>query len=82
MEHVGAAELEVGLAEIRRSPADEGTVELFVRRPAEGEREVLEEGTLDLEEGLVGDAVGVAIAYDERLLHGMAAAGIPTVTPR
>jgi MOSC domain-containing protein YiiM len=33
----------------------EGTVELIVRRPAEGEREVLEEAELHLEQGLVGD---------------------------
>ena len=33
----------------------EGVVELIVRRPAEGEREVLEEAELDLEQGLVGD---------------------------
>ena len=56
MEYAGAAELEAGLDEIRRSPADKGTVELIVRRPAEDEREVLEEGTLSLDEGLVGDA--------------------------
>lgn len=48
-------ELEAGLAEISRAPADLGTVELIVRRPAENEREVLEEGSLDLVEGLVGD---------------------------
>jgi hypothetical protein len=48
-------ELEAGLDEIRRSPADVGTVELIVRRPAEGEREVLSEGVLHLDEGLVGD---------------------------
>ena len=54
-EHATAEELEAGLDEIRRAPADEGTVELIVRRPAVEEREVLEEGTLDLEEGLVGD---------------------------
>ncbi|HSF60365.1 MAG TPA: hypothetical protein VLA69_01600 [Gaiellaceae bacterium] len=53
--HVSAAELEAGLSEIERAPASEGTVELIVRRPAEGEREVLEEGELDLDEGLVGD---------------------------
>ncbi len=41
--------------EIRRSPAEKGTVELIVRRPAEDERDVLEEGVLDLDEGLVGD---------------------------
>jgi MOSC domain-containing protein YiiM len=53
--HTTAEELEAGLDEIRRSPADNGTVELIVRRPAVEEREVLEEATLDLEEGLVGD---------------------------
>jgi len=53
--HVSDAELEAGLPEIRRAPEDEGVVELIVRRPAEGEREVLDEGVLDLEQGLVGD---------------------------
>ncbi len=48
-------ELEAGLDEILLAPADEGTVELIVRRPAVDEREVLEEATLDLVEGLVGD---------------------------
>ena len=55
MEHATAEELESGLEEIRSSPASEGTVELIVRRPAENEREVLEEAELDLEDGLVGD---------------------------
>jgi hypothetical protein len=55
VEHATAEELEAGLDEIRRAPADEGTVELIVRRPAEGEREVLQVATLDLEQGLVGD---------------------------
>ena len=48
-------ELEAGLDEILRSPADEGTVELIVRRPAVDERERVEEAELDLEEGLIGD---------------------------
>src|SRR3954464_8136881 len=48
-------ELEAGLDEIRRAPTDDGTVALLVRRPVENEREVLEEGTLDPAEGLVGD---------------------------
>lgn len=51
----GTDALETGLDEILRSPASEGIVELIVRRPAEGEREVLEEGLLDVDEGLVGD---------------------------
>ena len=48
-------ELEAALDAIRASPASEGVVELVVRRPAEGEREVLDEGMLDPAEGLVGD---------------------------
>ncbi len=48
-------ELEAGLDLIRRAPSSDGVVELIVRRPAEGEREVLEEGELDLVEGLIGD---------------------------
>ena len=56
MEHPTADELAAAVDEIRQSPSDEGTVELIVRRPAEDEREVLDECTLDLEVGLVGDA--------------------------
>lgn len=43
------------LAEVLRSPADRGRLELIVRRPAVGEREVLASGELHLEVGLVGD---------------------------
>jgi hypothetical protein len=53
--HVTAAELEAGLDYIRQSPTEKGTLDLIVRRPAPGEREVLEEGQLDLAVGLVGD---------------------------
>ena len=53
--HLSTPALEAGLDEIRRAPADHGRVELIVRRPAKDERELLDEGTLDLEEGLVGD---------------------------
>jgi hypothetical protein len=56
MEHVAAEALETGLDEVRGSPAEAGTIELIVRRPAVDEREVVEEGTLDLEDGLVGDS--------------------------
>ena len=55
MLHRDADELRAGLDEIRLSPADEGVVELIVRRPAVEEREVLEEGELDVAQGLVGD---------------------------
>ena len=53
--HLTFEELEKGLDEIRRSPKDEGVLELIVRRPQINEREVLEEGKLDPELGLVGD---------------------------
>src|SRR5271157_3793525 len=56
MSLVEIGELEAGLAEIGRSPQLEGTVEQIVRRPAEGEREVLSEGRLDVDDGLVGDS--------------------------
>jgi len=49
-------EFEAGLDDIRRAPKDEGLLELIVRRPGIGEREVVEEGLLDLNEGLVGDS--------------------------
>jgi MOSC domain-containing protein YiiM len=56
MKHLTMAELEAGLDEIRRAPKDEGVLALIVRRPRPGEREVLEEGELDVREGLVGDS--------------------------
>ena len=56
MDYRNADELAAGLPRILESPATAGTVELIVRRPAENEREVLDEGTLDLELGLLGDA--------------------------
>ena len=53
--HLTMAELEAGLDAIRRSPKDEGVIVMIVRRPKVDAREVLEEGELDLVEGLVGD---------------------------
>ena len=53
--HLSLAELEAGLDDIRRSPADGGGLELIVRRPATGAREVLDAGELDAAVGLVGD---------------------------
>jgi hypothetical protein len=55
VKHLTMEDLEAGLDEIRRSPQDEGVLELIVRRPQAGEREVLDEGDLDRAEGLVGD---------------------------
>ena len=56
IKHLTMAELEAGLAEIHQAPKDEGMLQLIVRRPQVDEREVLEEGVLHLEEGLVGDS--------------------------
>jgi hypothetical protein len=53
--HLTTAEIEAGMEHVRASPADRGTVELIVRRPAVDEREVLALGALDPLEGLVGD---------------------------
>jgi MOSC domain-containing protein YiiM len=55
MAHLTPLELEAGLGHIRQSPADAGTVELLVRRPAVDEREVLEAADLRLDEGVAGD---------------------------
>ena len=48
-------ELNAGLEHISQSPADSGVLKLIARRPAIGERELLEAGQLDLATGLVGD---------------------------
>lgn len=55
MAHPTIDELHAGLTLIRQAPADTGVLELIVRRPAVGAREVLDEGQLDVEVGLVGD---------------------------
>jgi hypothetical protein len=43
------------LDDVRAAPADDGTLELIVRRPASGERELLDWADLDVDGGLVGD---------------------------
>jgi MOSC domain-containing protein YiiM len=53
--HLELAELEAGLDDIRKSPADTGTVELIVARPAEDAREILAEAQIDTTAGVVGD---------------------------
>ncbi len=52
---IDTSALEAGLDHVRQAPSSEGVVELVVRRPSEGEREVLDEGVLDPGHGLVGD---------------------------
>lgn len=48
-------ELEAGLFVMNEAPADEGRLELIVKRPRTGEREVVLRAEIDLVEGLVGD---------------------------
>ena len=55
MPHLTTEQLKAGLDEIRRSPSDNGVLEMLVRRPQTLEREILQEGQLDLALGLVGD---------------------------
>ena len=53
--HLRNAEIEAGVAHVLAAPKDEGRLDLIVRRPAIDAREVIQEGELDLEVGLVGD---------------------------
>jgi hypothetical protein len=55
MDHRTFDDLEAGLEEIRRAPADDGRLQLIVRRPVVEEREVLESAQLHTGQGLVGD---------------------------
>lgn len=49
-------EFEDLLEDIRDAPVDAGAIVLLVRRPAAGEREVVDEVRLDVDEGVVGDS--------------------------
>ena len=53
--HRTPEELAAFVPQLLHAPRDVGTLKLVVRRPAPGEREVLDEGELDLAVGLVGD---------------------------
>ena len=64
MTNLFSADLESGLAHIKASPADAGTLDMIVRRPAVGLREVLEVGELDTTVGLVGDSWGTRERVD------------------
>jgi hypothetical protein len=58
--------LEDSLEEIQKAPADLGSVELIVRRPALDVREVLTDAYLDVNTGLQGDS------WPTRIPQGMA----------
>ncbi len=53
--HLNSEQLDAGLDHIRQSPADSGQLLMIVRRPDIDQREVLADGTLDVDVGLVGD---------------------------
>jgi hypothetical protein len=55
IKHLTLAELEAALPSALQSPKDQGTLDLIVRRPAVGRRDVLDAGELDAVTGLVGD---------------------------
>lgn len=54
-EFLSAEELQDGLDDILQAPKDDGVLEMVVCRPATGEREVLNEGRLEVDDGLLGD---------------------------
>jgi hypothetical protein len=54
--HPSLLELEDGLAHVHESPKEHGFVQLIVRRPAVDQREVIDEGVLDVTDGLAGDS--------------------------
>jgi hypothetical protein len=56
MKQLTIDELEAGLEEVGRSPKNGGVLDMIVRRPQVGAREILEVGELDPAEGLVGDS--------------------------
>src|SRR5260370_42480113 len=55
LQYVDLATLEQSLDHIRKAPADAGTLELIVRRPAVDEREGLNEVRLDTINGVEGE---------------------------
>ena len=57
--HLTIEQLDAGLDQIRRSPDDGGTLLKIVRRPDVDRREVIEQGVLDVSDGLVGDTWNV-----------------------
>jgi MOSC domain-containing protein YiiM len=54
--HLTRKELEAGLDMIMRAPKDEGVVQMIVRRPKVGGRELVEEVDLDAATGMAGDS--------------------------
>jgi len=73
------AELDAGIAEIQSAPREQGVLQLIVRRPKSGEREVLETAELDVEAGLVGDRWAAGKRHREHQLTLMNARAIALI---
>jgi hypothetical protein len=70
--HRTTADLEAHIHVLRDAPISVGTLEFLVRRPAENERDILDQGQLDVDAGLIGDnwmsrATSYAIAEGRHL---------------
>jgi MOSC domain-containing protein YiiM len=66
VQYLSMTELEAGMDHLRQSPKDQGTLKMIVRRPNVDEREVLDEGELNTEEGLVGDTWKVRVSVHSK----------------
>lgn len=62
LQYLSMTDLEAGMEDIRQAPNDDGILRMIVRRPAVDEREVLSEGQLTIEDGLVGDTWKVRVS--------------------
>jgi MOSC domain-containing protein YiiM len=61
VQYLSMEELEAGMDHIRQSPKEQGTLMMIVRRPNIDEREILQEGELSTQEGLIGDTWKVRV---------------------
>lgn len=53
--HLTTEQIEAAIGDVLASPKTEGSLRLIVQRPKANERVVVEAGTLDAEQGLIGD---------------------------
>lgn len=53
--HLTTADIEAAIQTVLDSPKDNGRIEMVVRRPKVNKREVVDQGILDIENGLLGD---------------------------
>jgi MOSC domain-containing protein YiiM len=67
--HATRESLDASLPDLRALGTDEGTLELIVARPTEGERETPDTAELTIEDGLVGDRWHPHVDEDGRVLR-------------